>query len=186
VRAAGEGVYALLRVGGDMRLAWCLELPDEPGQVQRALNIPPEASLIVSIRNPEKPAPPDARLDPERRADYSDELQETFRGRKFASEEPRLLDVDWAQIVFVGARENAAEAYDIDFQPADEALTNGARRVRRAVAQQAALLMPPARDRPPLNSRTAYARAAARRSAGPGGAAVGRVGGSAGGGRGGS
>jgi hypothetical protein len=119
-RPAGEGVYALVREGGDMRLAWCLELPEEPGEVQRAFNLPEEASLVVSVRNPEKPAPPSAQLGEKDRADYPDELQETFRGRKFATEEPRLLDEEGAEILFVGARENPAEAYAIDFEPAEE------------------------------------------------------------------
>jgi hypothetical protein len=39
-RPAGEGVYALVREGSRMHLAWALELPKKPGPVQRAFNVP--------------------------------------------------------------------------------------------------------------------------------------------------
>src|ERR671918_222111 len=96
-RPAGEGVYALLRIDGRMQLAWALELPEKPGPVQKAFNIPPEASLAISIRNPEKGgAPRSAQLSEEKKADYPKKLEEEFRGRKFATEDPRLLDYEGA------------------------------------------------------------------------------------------
>jgi hypothetical protein len=51
-RPAGEGVYALVRQGNKMHLVWALELPKKPGPVQKAFNIPEEASLAISIANP--------------------------------------------------------------------------------------------------------------------------------------
>jgi hypothetical protein len=51
-RPAGEGVYALVRQGNKLRLVWALELPKNPGPVQKAFNIPEEASLAISIANP--------------------------------------------------------------------------------------------------------------------------------------
>jgi hypothetical protein len=120
-RPAGEGVYALLRIDGRMQLAWALELPEKPGPVQKAFNIPPEASLAVSIKNPEKGGGPrGARLSEEQKADYPKELQKEFRDRRFATEDPRLLDYEGAEIIFVGARSNPEQAYRIDLQPEDE------------------------------------------------------------------
>jgi hypothetical protein len=120
-RPAGEGVYALIRKDGRMHLAWALELPKEPGPVQKAFNIPAEASLAISIANPEKRGGPrTAQLGEEQEADYPKTLQQEFRGRKFATEDPRLLDYEGAQVIFIGAREDPEEAYDIDLQPEQE------------------------------------------------------------------
>ena len=120
-RPAGEGVYALLREGSKMFLAWALELPTKPGPVQKAFNIPQEASLAISIANPEKRGGPrTAQLGEEQKAHYPKSLQKEFRDRKFATEDPRLLDYEGAQVIFIGARENPGAAYAIDLQPEKE------------------------------------------------------------------
>src|SRR5919106_341129 len=56
----------------------------------------------------------------EQRPDYPKTLQKEFRGRKFATEDPRLLDYEGAEIIFIGARDDPEEAYHIDLQPAEE------------------------------------------------------------------
>lgn len=120
-RPAGEGVYALVREGSKMYLAWALELPKEPGPVQKAFKIPEEASLAISIANPEKRGGPrTAQLSEEQKADYPEDLQEEFRDRKFATEDPRLLDFEGAQIILIGARTDPENAYHIDLQPEQE------------------------------------------------------------------
>jgi hypothetical protein len=120
-RPAGEGVYALLREGSRMFLAWALELPQKPGPVQKAFNIPQEASLAISIANPEKRGGPrTAQLGEEQKAHYPKSLQKEFRDRKFATEDPRLLDYEGAQVIFIGARRDPEAAYGIDLQPESE------------------------------------------------------------------
>jgi hypothetical protein len=120
-RPAGEGVYALLRIDGKMHLAWALELPEKPGPVQKAFNIPPEASLAISIKNPEKGGGPrGAQLSEEQKAEYPKSLQKEFRDRRFATEDPRLLDYVGAEIIFVGARSNPEQAYHLDLEPEHE------------------------------------------------------------------
>jgi len=102
-RPAGEGVYALVRIGHTLFLAYELELPERPGPVQKALNTAPRASFAVSIKNPEASSPPDVGLREEQDADYPPELLREFRGRRFASEDVRLLDYAGAEFVLVGA-----------------------------------------------------------------------------------
>jgi hypothetical protein len=120
-RPAGEGVYALVRQGNKLHLVWALELPKKPGPVQKAFNIPEEASLAISIANPEKRGGPrTAQLSEEQQPDYPKTLQKEFRGRKFASEDPRLLDYEGAEVIFIGARDDPEEAYHIDLQPQKE------------------------------------------------------------------
>ncbi|MGH6898643.1 MAG: hypothetical protein ACREJ5_19160 [Geminicoccaceae bacterium] len=120
-RPAGEGAYALVREDGRMHLAWALELPEKPGPVQKAFNIPPEASLAISIANPEKRSGPrTAQLGEEQQAEYPKNLEDEFRGRRFASEDPRLLDYEGAEVIFIGARADPEKAYDVDLQPEKE------------------------------------------------------------------
>jgi hypothetical protein len=120
-RPAGEGVYALLREDSRMLLAWALELPKKPGPVQKAFNIPQEASVAISIANPEKRGGPrTAQLGEEQKARYPKSLQKEFRDRRFATEDPRLLDYEGAQVIFIGARRDPERAYDIDLQPEQE------------------------------------------------------------------
>ena len=118
---AGEGVDVLIREGSSTYLARAIELPRLPGAVQKAFNMPEEASLAIAIANPEKRAGPRmAQLSEEQQADYSKMLQQEFRDRKFATEDPRLLDYEGAEIVFIGARTNPEEAYGIGLQPEQE------------------------------------------------------------------
>jgi hypothetical protein len=120
-RPAGEGVYAMVREGRKTHLAWALELPEKPGPVQKTFNIPPEASLAISIKNPETGGGPrGAQLSEDQKAHYPKSLQKEFRDRKFATEDPHLLDYEGAEIIFIGARRNPEKAYHIDLEPEDE------------------------------------------------------------------
>ena len=119
-RAAGEGVYAIVNKNKDMHLAYALELPERPGAVQKALNIAPEASFVLSVKNPDKGSPKNAGLEEEDEADYPKSLQKEFRGRRFATEDPKLLDYEGAEIVLIGARRNPEKAYGTDLEPEHE------------------------------------------------------------------
>ena len=56
-RPVGEGKYAIVRHHQNhTELAYILELPKEPGEAQIELGIEKEASYIVSVINPKKPA----------------------------------------------------------------------------------------------------------------------------------
>ena len=119
-RPAGEGVYAITLEDGQMHLSYELELPDDPGAVQRELNIAPKASFALSIKNPEKGQPKGAGLTDDRKADYPKRLQEEFRGRRFEAEDARLLDYEGAEFVLVGARRDPEEAYGVELDAEDE------------------------------------------------------------------
>ena len=120
VRPAGEGVYALIQRGRNLHLTYELELPEKPGEVQQELNIERQAAYILSIRNPGTPSPPGAGLPGREEAHYPKPLQQEFRGRRFASEDPRLLDYEGAEFILVGARTDPERAYDIDIQAEHE------------------------------------------------------------------
>jgi hypothetical protein len=91
--AAGHGAGGLRHSrGGEPR-----DLDQEPGEGRWAAG-----RAAPDERTPEDPG----------------ELQEVFRDRRFAGEDPRLLDFAGAQIVFVGAREGGT--HDVDLHPQEE------------------------------------------------------------------
>jgi hypothetical protein len=119
-RPAGEGRYAVVQADGQMHLVYALELPQDPGKVQKDLKIASEASFALSIKNPEKGQPKAAGLRPEEKAEYPQEKQDVFRERRFAREDPELLDYEGTEFVLVGARENPEEGYGLDLEPEQE------------------------------------------------------------------
>lgn len=119
-RPAGEGRYTVALVESRMHLAYALELPKDPDEVQRAFKIKPEASFALSVKNPEKPSPPGAGLGEKEEADYPDRLQREFHGRRFAQEDIRLLDVEGAEFILIGARRDPEDAYDIEIDAEED------------------------------------------------------------------
>jgi hypothetical protein len=120
-RPAGEGVYAIARHSGHTHLAYALELPAEPGEVQQALNIVKEGSYIIAVKNPEAPSPPGVGLDESRRAAFPKELQERFQGRRFIpAEPPDFLDYEGAEILLVGARQDVFAELGLELNPEHE------------------------------------------------------------------
>lgn len=120
-RPAGEGVYAIVRHDNHTHLAYSLELPDEPGRVQRDFNIEEEGSYVISVKNPEKGSPPRAGLSEEQKAGFPKKLMEVFRDRKFADVDPvDFLDYEGAELMLVGAREDTSRELGVDLKPEDE------------------------------------------------------------------
>lgn len=119
-RPAGEGTYALLQRGRSLHLTYELELPEEPREVQSEFNILPQGAYILSIKNPDAASPRRAGLPEKEEAEYPKGLQQEFGGRRFASEDPHLLDYEGAEFILIGARTNPERAYDIDIKAEQE------------------------------------------------------------------
>jgi hypothetical protein len=119
-RPAGEGVYALVAHGSHTHLAYELELPKAPGDVQEDLNIEPEGDFIVTVRNPAAPSPAWVGLRSQRRAELPAELQERFRGRRFTEVTPAFLDVPGVELVLIGATKTPEEELGIALEPHEE------------------------------------------------------------------
>lgn len=103
-RPAGEGVYAPVRNGAGLHLAYRLELPREPGPVQRALGIEAEAAYALSVKNPEAPG---AALLGEGRARLPRAEQRLFRGRRYEAESAAPLDHEGVEILLAGEGRDA-------------------------------------------------------------------------------
>jgi hypothetical protein len=122
-RPAGEGVYALARHDDHTHLAFALELPERPGDVQHDLNIPPQGSYIITVKNPEVDAPPGVGLPEDDRAELPERLRERFRGRRFIPvDPPDFLDREGAELVLIGAEEDVFQELGIQLNPERETL----------------------------------------------------------------
>lgn len=122
-RPAGEAVYCIVRHRNHIHLAYALELPRPPGDVQRALNIAAEGSYIVAVKNPRAEQPPGVGLDERRKARFPRTLQVRFRGRRFMPlDPPDLLDHEGAEIVLVGAHRHVVAELGIRLDPEQETL----------------------------------------------------------------
>lgn len=119
-RPAGQGVYAIVDHGGHTHLAYELELPDAPGEVQRELAIEEKGSYVVTVKNPEAPSPPRAGLRGEQKAELLKRLRERFRGRRFAELTPDFLDREGTELVWIGAKRTPEEELDIELDARDQ------------------------------------------------------------------
>ena len=112
-RPVGEGKYAIIKHQNHTELAYVLEMPNEPGEAQQELGIEKEASYIVSVVNPRKPAASsvaDGGKYPstEEIPMYPEELLKEFgENDTFVSlsRDTRFLDYQNAQVILSGARE---------------------------------------------------------------------------------
>jgi hypothetical protein len=110
-----------VRHGDHTHLTYFIELPKRPGPVERDLNIRREASYIVAVRNPESPRPPEAGRGTGSRARFPRQLQERFAGRRFIPVDPvDFLNYEGAELILIGATENAEEELGVEFKPDDE------------------------------------------------------------------
>ena len=114
-RAAAEGAYVIARHDDHTHLAYQLELPHDPGPVQHELGIEPEASYIVTVKNPEASSPPGVGLPGAGKARLPGRLQAIFRGRRFAPlDPPAFLDHPGTEVVLIGAAHDASEELQLD------------------------------------------------------------------------
>jgi hypothetical protein len=106
-RPVGEGKYAIIKHRDHAELAYILELPKEPGEAQKELGIEKEASYIITVINPNKPAPkgyPSAEESPT----YPDSVLKEFSANEDfipLSKNLKLIDYQNAQIILIGSRE---------------------------------------------------------------------------------
>lgn len=119
-RPAGESVYALVRKGRNLHLAYALELPETPGPVQQALKIGREGTFVLSVKNPEQGSPPGAGRPAEEKAEYPPDLQREFGNRRFAPADPRRLDYEGAEFVLIGAAADVQDDLGVTLQPEHE------------------------------------------------------------------
>jgi hypothetical protein len=114
-RPAAEGAYCIARHDDHTHLAYQLELPHRLGAAQHELQIEPEASYVVTVKNPTQPSPPGVGLPSAGRAELPSALLSEFRGRRFAPlNPPEFLDHPGTEIVLIGAAHDASAELAVD------------------------------------------------------------------------
>ncbi|TGZ80133.1 hypothetical protein EX30DRAFT_320428 [Ascodesmis nigricans] len=101
----GEGVYAITKADNERQshFAYMLTVPEELGEIQDGFGLKHKGSFVVSVRNPENPAPANAAVpDP---AEYSKEIMGEFGGLKWGPLQPKHLDYKNSEILFIGEKQ---------------------------------------------------------------------------------
>lgn len=123
LRPAGEGVYALVLHGNHTHLAYVLDLPPIPGEVQEAFRIEPEGRFVAAVKNPEASSPPGVGLQGDHQPEFPDELTTLFGDRRWVPvDPPEFLDYEGAEIVLIGGRDDLGADLGLDLtrHPRDE------------------------------------------------------------------
>jgi hypothetical protein len=119
-RPVGEGRYALVDHDGHTHLAYALELPPQPREAQRTLQIEPDASYVVAVRNPDAPPPPGI-APPARAPTLPERLRSRFGNRRFAQlDTPEWLDHEGVELVVIGAARAAERELGIELDAEEE------------------------------------------------------------------
>jgi hypothetical protein len=136
-RPCGEGVYAILRHGRHTHLAYALELPEQPGEVQRALGIFRRENPYLAILNPLIEAREEAGLSPQiSLPEYPPGLLRKFGERRFhPADPPELLDYPGSE--FLVARRPVARAEELGLALHPEAETVATSEVFRVLSLKA-------------------------------------------------
>ena len=109
-RPAGEGTYRIARHGDHTHLAYELEFPRQPGEIQHDLGIRRRATHIITIKNPEAGSPPWAGLREEDQPRLPRRLQEKFRGRCYAPlDPPDFLDYEGTEFILIAVSKDGDE-----------------------------------------------------------------------------
>jgi hypothetical protein len=106
-RPVGEGKYAIVKHQNHAELAYILEMPEQPGEAQKELGIEKEASYVISVINPKRPAPtgyPSTEEPPKYPQEVLKEFSETESFVSLAKD-TKFIDYQNAQIILSGARE---------------------------------------------------------------------------------
>jgi len=101
-----EARYAIVMKDGSSFLTYRLHRPRDPGSVQETFGIRSSAGYVIAIRNPELDVPG----FPSDRPDYPKGLLAKFADERWiAVDDPSLLDYENAQLVLIGATEEALD-----------------------------------------------------------------------------
>ncbi|KAL6888649.1 hypothetical protein ACP4OV_009675 [Aristida adscensionis] len=141
-RALGEGVYRMVKHeaaagsggGGGRRahthLVYKLELPPRgAGEPQEAMNVEPEASFLVQVKNPDPPPSGGRRggggdggggfrgVQGKRRAAYPEHLRAAFGSRRFAAADPPdLLNYEGCELLLIAASDDVEEELGLELE----------------------------------------------------------------------
>uniref|UniRef100_A0ACD5TCJ8 Uncharacterized protein n=1 Tax=Avena sativa TaxID=4498 RepID=A0ACD5TCJ8_AVESA len=130
-RALGEGVYRIVKheaPGGGRahtHLVYKLELPEQgadggAGEPQEAMNVEPEASFLLQIKNPEQGGGFGG-LQGKRKAAFPEHLQGRFGSNRYApADPPDLLNYEGCELLLISASDDVEEELGLELQTETE------------------------------------------------------------------
>ncbi|KLU85129.1 hypothetical protein MAPG_04160 [Magnaporthiopsis poae ATCC 64411] len=95
-----EGVYVMTSTGRESHLAYIVTLPEDLGEVQKAMGLKERGSFIISTKNPKNDGPPNARFP--QKPEYPDEVMKDFGSLRWLPSQPRHLDYPNTQLLLIG------------------------------------------------------------------------------------
>ncbi|KAF2457580.1 hypothetical protein BDY21DRAFT_344253 [Lineolata rhizophorae] len=95
-----EGVYAITELERSTHLAYMITIPEKIGEVQEDLGLMDKGSFVMSVKNPARPGPANARLP--QGPDFPDEIMKEFRGLAWIPVKPHHLDYANVQTLLIG------------------------------------------------------------------------------------
>lgn len=101
VTPLAEGIYAITSTGRESHLAYIINIPSTPGEVQKDFGLRERGSFVASVKNPDKPPTGQQQSLPQG-PEYPSELIDEFRGLRWKPLEPKFLDYDNAQFLMIG------------------------------------------------------------------------------------
>ncbi len=147
-RAAGEGRYAISRHQDHTHLAYWLHRPERTGEVQKELEIRPQASYIISVKEPY--APSEIPLD--KKPDYPASLRARFDGHGWVAAEPtEFFDYAYTQVLLIGAEADVQKELGLTLDAsvenrASEAVLQMLEKEEREAARQGVSILEPLRE----------------------------------------
>ena len=103
---AGSGRYVIFKKESSTELAYKLERPESAGKVQEELQILPQASYVISVKNPDIESKAFSDEDP----DFPKTLKKKFAEKRWLPiNDARFLNYENAQFLLIGAHDDLDE-----------------------------------------------------------------------------
>ncbi|CAG8464394.1 13264_t:CDS:2 [Racocetra fulgida] len=94
----------------DSHLAYVLEVPEDPFQLQLDFNVGKKGSYALTVKNPDVANPRNTGLPEDEKVKFPEHLMDHFRGRRFISPPTtNFLDYKGAEVLLVGARNDIVD-----------------------------------------------------------------------------
>lgn len=117
-RPVAEGRYVIADHDDHTHLAYALELPKQPKEVQKDLDIEQEGSYVISIRNPEQGS-----QFTDETPKFPQSIKKKLGDTKFAKHiDSHMLDYEHTELILIGADESPEEDLGVSLDPQNESL----------------------------------------------------------------
>jgi hypothetical protein len=120
-RPAGEGLYCIARHDNHTHFIFALEIPKQPGEVQKQFGIEQQGNYIITIKNPQRKPSRRIGLRQEEKATFPRDLEDRFQGKAFGIDDPpAYLDYEGTEFILIAVSKDVKEDLGITLRPKKE------------------------------------------------------------------